>query len=88
MIDPRSHYLLLSFQSLFLLPRKKEPDWDLPSVMVLSTAIKGNWRSEAPWEKELIQDTLKKFGGNRTLTAEALNISRKTLFNKMKKYGL
>jgi len=39
-------------------------------------------------EKELIQDTLKKFGGNRTLTAEALNISRKTLFNKMKKYGL
>lgn len=39
-------------------------------------------------EKELIQETLKKFGGNRTLTAEALNISRKTLFNKMKKYGL
>lgn len=39
-------------------------------------------------EKELIQETLKKFGGNRTLTAEALNVSRKTLFNKMKKYGL
>lgn len=39
-------------------------------------------------EKEIIQETLKKFGGNRTLTAEALNISRKTLFNKMKKYGL
>lgn len=39
-------------------------------------------------EKELIQEILKKFGGNRTLTAEALNISRKTLFNKMKKYGL
>lgn len=39
-------------------------------------------------EKELIQETLKRFGGNRTLTAEALNISRKTLFNKMKKYGL
>ena len=39
-------------------------------------------------EKELIQETLRKFAGNRTLTAEALNISRKTLFNKMKKYGL
>lgn len=39
-------------------------------------------------EKELIQETLKKYSGNRTLTAEALNISRKTLFNKMKKYGL
>ncbi|MCR1853072.1 MULTISPECIES: helix-turn-helix domain-containing protein [Parabacteroides] len=25
---------------------------------------------------------------NRTLTAEALNISRKTLFNKMKRYNL
>ncbi|MCL1932519.1 MAG: hypothetical protein FWF53_01705 [Candidatus Azobacteroides sp.] len=25
---------------------------------------------------------------NRTLTASALNISRKTLFNKMKRYGL
>ncbi len=39
-------------------------------------------------EKELILETLKKHNFNRTLTAEALNISRKTLFNKMKRYGL
>lgn len=39
-------------------------------------------------EKELIAETLKRFNYNRTLTAEALNISRKTLFNKMKKLGL
>lgn len=39
-------------------------------------------------EKEVIQETLKRCNNNRTLTAEALNISRKTLFNKMKKYGL
>ena len=39
-------------------------------------------------EKEIILETLKKHNYNRTLTAEALNISRKTLFNKMKKYGL
>ncbi|MDR2038651.1 MAG: sigma-54 dependent transcriptional regulator [Bacteroidales bacterium] len=39
-------------------------------------------------EKELIEETLKKYDYNRTLTADALNISRKTLFNKMKKYGL
>jgi DNA-binding NtrC family response regulator len=39
-------------------------------------------------EKNLIEETLKHYGYNRTLTAEALNISRKTLFNKMKKYGL
>lgn len=39
-------------------------------------------------EKEIILETLKKFNFNRTLTAEALNISRKTLFNKMKRYGI
>jgi DNA-binding NtrC family response regulator len=39
-------------------------------------------------EKKLIEETLKRCDHNRTLTAEALNISRKTLFNKMKRYGL
>jgi len=39
-------------------------------------------------EKEIILEALKKHNYNRTLTAEGLNISRKTLFNKMKKYGL
>lgn len=42
----------------------------------------------AQMEKELIIEALKKHSFNRTLTAEALNISRKTLFNKMKRYGL
>jgi transcriptional regulator with PAS, ATPase and Fis domain len=37
-------------------------------------------------EKDLILETLKKYNYNRTLTAEALNISRKTLFNKMKRF--
>ena len=39
-------------------------------------------------EKELILNTLKKYNYNRTLTAEALQISRKTLFNKMKRHEL
>ena len=39
-------------------------------------------------EKELILDTLMKNNYNRTSTAEALHISRKTLFNKMKRYGI
>ena len=39
-------------------------------------------------EKELILETLINCNYNRTLTAEALQISRKTLFNKMKRYGL
>jgi DNA-binding NtrC family response regulator len=39
-------------------------------------------------EKELILEMLIKYNYNRTLTAEALHISRKTLFNKMRRYGL
>ncbi|MDR1344722.1 MAG: sigma-54 dependent transcriptional regulator [Tannerellaceae bacterium] len=39
-------------------------------------------------EKNIIMETLKRYSYNRTLTAEALHISRKTLFNKMRKYGL
>lgn len=39
-------------------------------------------------EKEIILKALKKHNYNRTLTAESLQISRKTLFNKMKRYGL
>ena len=39
-------------------------------------------------EKELIIETLKKCNNNRNLTAEALHISRKTLFNKMKRHNL
>jgi DNA-binding NtrC family response regulator len=39
-------------------------------------------------EKEIIARTLEKTNGNRTKTAQALKITRKTLFNKMKKYRL
>jgi DNA-binding NtrC family response regulator len=45
-------------------------------------------RANSTVEKNLIEETLKRCNYNRTLTAEALNISRKTLFNKMKRYGL
>ena len=49
----------------------------------------GHFReSNAQFEKELIRETLIKCNHNRTLTAETLQISRKTLFNKMKRYGL
>ncbi len=39
-------------------------------------------------EKELIAKALEKCNQNRTNTSEILKISRKTLFNKMKQYGL
>jgi transcriptional regulator with PAS, ATPase and Fis domain len=39
-------------------------------------------------EKQLILEALNKCNYNRTETAELLQISRKTLFNKMRQYGL
>jgi DNA-binding NtrC family response regulator len=39
-------------------------------------------------EKMMIVSRLSELSGNRTATADALGISRKTLFNKMRQYGL
>ena len=39
-------------------------------------------------EKALIEKALRDSGGNRTLAARALGVSRKTLFNKMKALGI
>jgi DNA-binding NtrC family response regulator len=39
-------------------------------------------------EKMMIVSRLAEFGGNRTATADSLGVSRKTLFNKMRQYGL
>jgi transcriptional regulator with PAS, ATPase and Fis domain len=38
-------------------------------------------------EKQLILDALEMHGNNYTKTSNELNISRKTLYNKIKKYG-
>jgi len=39
-------------------------------------------------ERIMIVSRLAEFNGNRTATADSLGISRKTLFNKMRQYGL
>lgn len=39
-------------------------------------------------EEQFIREVLKEKNGNLTLTAQQLNISRQTLYNKMRKYGL
>jgi two-component system response regulator AtoC len=39
-------------------------------------------------ERKEILDALARCGGNRTKTAEVLGISRKTLFNKLREYGI
>ena len=62
----------------------------LPSVSVSinEQSESGIKEVNAQVERELISETLIKNNFNRNLTASALNISRKTLFNKMKRYGL
>jgi DNA-binding NtrC family response regulator len=37
-------------------------------------------------QREIILATLKHFGGNKRLTADALGISLKTLYNRLKEY--
>ncbi|MGE4158941.1 MAG: sigma-54-dependent transcriptional regulator [Planctomycetota bacterium] len=74
---------------------------DLPDRMKTATAVefeKGSWGSGdlaslvaqavEKLEKELIRQRLEMFDGAKAQTAEALGISRKTLFNKMKQYGM
>lgn len=39
-------------------------------------------------EKEIIEKTLEEAGGNKSLAAERLGISRRTLYNKMARYGM
>jgi DNA-binding NtrC family response regulator len=39
-------------------------------------------------EKQMILSTLKKYGGKHSAVAEQLGISRQTLYNKIKRYGL
>jgi DNA-binding NtrC family response regulator len=39
-------------------------------------------------EKTIIISRLAQLRGNRTATAQSLGVSRKTLFNKMRQYGL
>ena len=39
-------------------------------------------------ERDIIEQTLEEAGGNKSLAAERLGISRRTLYNKMARYGL
>jgi DNA-binding NtrC family response regulator len=39
-------------------------------------------------EKKMIEQTLRKTGGNKSKAAELLKISYKTLLNKIKEYGI
>ncbi len=70
------------------LPLRVKGYEQVDTTAVVETENNGIREINAQIEKEVILEALKKHNYNRTLTAEALNISRKTLFNKMKRYGL
>lgn len=65
----------------FEVPRKNSTSIHVPSGMTLKMALNN-------FEKQLIQTTLKSYGGNRTKTAEALGISLRTLFYKLNQYKI
>jgi transcriptional regulator with PAS, ATPase and Fis domain len=39
-------------------------------------------------EEQVIRAAMKKYNGNLSLVAKSLNISRPTLYNRLKKYGI
>ncbi len=60
---------------------------DRDVAQALSTRASSHTQSFAN-ERDVILDALWRHGFNRTRTAEFLNISRKTLYNKITRYGL
>ncbi|MDR2246007.1 MAG: sigma-54 dependent transcriptional regulator [Treponema sp.] len=55
---------------------------------VVSNVVSGNIVSLEELEKQAVREALVRCKGNRTRAAEALGISRKTILNKIKIYGL
>ncbi len=68
------------FPERFHYPENKESEFS-PGVFSAGKSLKAV-------EKEMILETLKATGGNRTHTAEMLGISRRTLQLKLKEYGV
>lgn len=65
---------------------KKYPD--LSTSPIAAAPVMDGTRSMEEIEKEAILATLKASGGNKSETARRLGITRKTLHNKLKNYGL
>ena len=61
---------------------------ELPAVFLRSNAHTKETKVMDVVEKNLIISTLKKTNYNKKKSAEILNISRRTLYNKLEKYGI
>ena len=67
------------------LPPHLSPDEGDAGNMALADIVQ---RAISRAERSAIETTLARFGGNRQATADALGIDRKTLFRRMRGYGL
>jgi PAS domain S-box-containing protein len=77
----------VAFGNLDFLPALETPP-DAPSGASRHLGAPNLREALADFEKHLIRQTLDKYQGNRTRTADALDLPRKTLFRKMKNLGL
>jgi DNA-binding NtrC family response regulator len=64
------------------------PDIALGSDLVRLTLAEAVTQATERLEKMMILSRLAEHRGSRTVTAESLGVSRKTLFNKMRQYGM
>jgi two-component system response regulator AtoC len=65
----------------------RHPGGGEPGAPLGVSASSGSGSLES-MEKTAIRETLARFGGNRTKAAKELGVSRKTILNKIKAYGL
>ena len=59
-----------------------------PADLKDATDLSANQESLENAEEKVIRAAMKKYNGNLTLVAKALDISRPTLYNRLKKYGI
>lgn len=71
-----------------VVPTASAPTFDEPKVENITHEVENESLSIYDNEKELIVKALKKYGGKRKLAAEDLRISERTLYRKLKEYGL
>ncbi|MCR4848311.1 MAG: sigma-54-dependent Fis family transcriptional regulator, partial [Bacteroidales bacterium] len=61
---------------------------DLQIMASELSEVKAQTESLEDAEEQVIRQALKQYNGNLSLVAKALKISRPTLYNRLKKYGI
>ena len=79
-------YAFVTCQGLMIQPRDLPPDI-IGKPIALPTAISAMGTRDDTKKRRLIE-ALEQAGGNQSQAAEILGVSRVTVWNRMKKYGL